>query len=254
MKNKIHEEIDKTLLHDQIVEWQKELKVYNPSNEEDIQLIIEEDAGGKPKRGRKPKHPKTQEEIDNDITDPNSKNYIDKTVLHNQIVNWQKELKVYKLNNESIIKKLKEENKKKDVRSRLDDVTLLNKAVAEKIIDKEPPMPNIIGSAILNICDGLSQRHNFRNYTWREDMVADAVVDCVKAIKKYNGDKFNNPFGFLSRIAYFAFVNRIKKEKSTHEAMLKVMFDPNTETFSQMGGDDFDISTDELRNFYYENK
>ena len=44
-----------------------------------------------------------------------------------------------------------------------------------------PVVPNYIGECFLKICEGLSNKINFNRYTYREEMVMDAVENCLKA-------------------------------------------------------------------------
>lgn len=88
---------------------------------------------------------------------------------------------------------------------------------------KEPPdIPEYIGSCFLKIAEGLSHKPNFYNYTYREEMVMDAVENCVKAIHNYDVEKATrggspNAFGYFTQISWFAFLRRIAKEKKEQE-------------------------------------
>jgi DNA-directed RNA polymerase specialized sigma24 family protein len=66
----------------------------------------------------------------------------------------------------------------------------------------------------------LAYRPNFINYTYRDDMIGDAVIKIVAALqnKKFNHEK-GNPFSYFTKIAINAFRNRIKKEKKQHDAV-----------------------------------
>lgn len=78
----------------------------------------------------------------------------------------------------------------------------------------EPPrMPDAIGSSIMLLCSELSRRSNFANYPFIDEMVEDAIEDCVKAVEVFDPDKSDNAFGYLSITAYYAFLRRIDKEK-----------------------------------------
>jgi hypothetical protein len=70
------------------------------------------------------------------------------------------------------------------------------------------------------IANKLSYSSNFAGYTYREEMVGDGIVRMFKALisKKYDREKGTNPFSYFTRIAFNAFRNRIKKEKTIHEA------------------------------------
>ena len=81
-------------------------------------------------------------------------------------------------------------------------------------------MTQELGEAIFNIANRLAYAPNFINYTYREDMVGDAIIKMVSALKnkKFNPRK-GNPFSYYTKIAFNAFCNRIKKEKRAHEAI-----------------------------------
>lgn len=81
-------------------------------------------------------------------------------------------------------------------------------------------MSNDLAEMISKISNKLSFAGNFAGYTYREEMVGDGIVRMFKALmsKKYNREKGTNPFSYFTRIAFNAFRNRIKKEKTVHEA------------------------------------
>ena len=51
---------------------------------------------------------------------------------------------------------------------------------------KIPKVTNYIAQCFLRIAEGLSHKSNFIRYTYREEMVMDAVENCLKAISNYN--------------------------------------------------------------------
>ena len=81
-----------------------------------------------------------------------------------------------------------------------------------------PVVPDYIASCFLKICEGLSHKANFVRYTYREEMVMDAVENCLKAIENYNIEAATrtgkpNAFAYFTQISWFAFLRRIEKEK-----------------------------------------
>ena len=76
---------------------------------------------------------------------------------------------------------------------------------------------------INKIAHKLSYAPNFINYTYRDEMVGDAVVRMMKALiaKKYTHNKGSNPFSYFTKIAFNAFRNRIKREKHAHDTLQK---------------------------------
>lgn len=82
---------------------------------------------------------------------------------------------------------------------------------------------NDLAEMVSKIANKLSYSSNFAGYTYREEMVGDGIVRMFKALmsKKYDREKGTNPFSYFTRIAFNAFRNRIKKEKTINEAQEK---------------------------------
>jgi len=78
-----------------------------------------------------------------------------------------------------------------------------------------------LGECINKIANGLSYAPNFINYSYKEDMVGDAIVKMFSALKnkKFKLDSGFSPFSYFTTIAFHAFINRIKKEKKHHKAI-----------------------------------
>jgi len=84
---------------------------------------------------------------------------------------------------------------------------------AEEEGKQRPQVPNYIGKAIDLICKNLAKKPNFSGYTYKEDMIGDAMIDCISAVSNFDPNKTNNPFAYFTQIAWNAFIRRIHKEK-----------------------------------------
>jgi hypothetical protein len=103
----------------------------------------------------------------------------------------------------------------------------LQKAQKQKS-KKIPIVDNYIAECFLKIAEGLSHKSNFIRYTYREEMVMDAVENCLKAIKNYDIDTATrtgtpNAFAYFTQISWYAFLRRIDKEKKQQDIKLKYM-------------------------------
>ncbi|MCK5018032.1 MAG: hypothetical protein KAS32_13330 [Candidatus Peribacteraceae bacterium] len=78
---------------------------------------------------------------------------------------------------------------------------------------KHKDMPDGLANAFILIAENLSMKHNFIGYTWREDMVLEAVFTCVKYFHSFDPEKSKNPWGYISRICHNSFIGTIKKQK-----------------------------------------
>ena len=99
-----------------------------------------------------------------------------------------------------------------------------------------PNVPNYIAECFLKIAEGLSHKANFIRYTYREEMVMDAVENCLKAITNYNIDAATrtgapNAFAYFTQICYYAFLRRLAKEKKQQDIKFKFIEKAGIEDF-----------------------
>ena len=113
-------------------------------------------------------------------------------------------------------------------------VTLLDEArKQEKTL---PVVPDYIAQCFLRIAEGLSHKSNFVRYTYREEMVMDAVENCLKAIENYNLEAATrsgkpNAFSYFTQISWYAFLRRIAKEKKQQDIKAKYITQSGIEEF-----------------------
>ena len=105
------------------------------------------------------------------------------------------------------------------------------KEEAEDAGRKKPKLPDFIGECILKIASRLSYRPNFANYPYREEMVSDAVLNCITYIDNFDPSKSSSPFGYLTQICWFSFVRIINKEKREKYTQYKFAEDQNNKDF-----------------------
>tara|TARA_Y100000389_G_scaffold48751_2_gene44144 strand:+ start:12922 stop:13509 length:588 start_codon:yes stop_codon:yes gene_type:complete len=125
-------------------------------------------------------------------------------------------------------------NNKEFSLSVVDYVKLVNEAQAAGT--KLPIVPDYIATCFLKIAQGLSHKANFIRYTYREEMVMDAVENCLKAITNYNieaATRTGNPnaFAYFTQICYYAFLRRLAKEKKQQDIKFKYIEKAGIEDF-----------------------
>ena len=89
--------------------------------------------------------------------------------------------------------------------------------------DSRPIVPNYVGECFLKIATHLSNKPNFVNYMFREDMICDGIENCLQYIDNFNPEKSSNPFAYFTQIIYYAFLRRIQKEKRQLEIKSKIL-------------------------------
>lgn len=74
---------------------------------------------------------------------------------------------------------------------------------------------------IQKIATGLSFSRNFIRYSYRDEMVGDAVIKMYAALKnkKFRFETGSSPFSYFTTIAYNEFLSRLKKENRNHETI-----------------------------------
>ena len=99
-------------------------------------------------------------------------------------------------------------------------------------------LPDDLCLTVVKIATGLSFAPNFINYSYRDDMVGDAILKMYSALKskKFNTDTGSNPFSYFTTIAYHAFINRIKKEKKHRDTIAKYQETVYTDEMNDSGG------------------
>tara|TARA_R110000764_G_scaffold29434_2_gene68943 strand:+ start:612 stop:1196 length:585 start_codon:yes stop_codon:yes gene_type:complete len=122
----------------------------------------------------------------------------------------------------------------------VDYVKSVNEAINK---DKVPPkVTDYIATCFMKISEGLSHRPNFVRYTYRDEMVMDAVENCLRAIRNYNietATRTGNPnaFSYFTQICFFAFIRRITKEKKQQDIKHRFIERMGVEDFMVMGMD-----------------
>ena len=106
-----------------------------------------------------------------------------------------------------------------------------------------PTVTDYIAKCFIRIAEGLSHRPNFVRYTYREEMVMDAVENCLRAIGNYNIETATrtgkpNAFSYFTQICYFAFIRRITKEKKQQDIKFKFIEKMGIEDFTALGMDE----------------
>ena len=125
-------------------------------------------------------------------------------------------------------------------------------------------LKNDLADMIQKIATRLGYAQNFINYSFKTEMIGDAVIKMITALtrKRFMCNKGYNPFSYFTKVAYRAFQNRIKKEKKEHETLHRYqeeVFNILTENNqiparknTKMSNDNGDDSYDEDRGTYYD--
>ena len=88
------------------------------------------------------------------------------------------------------------------------------KVLANKEAGTEAPqISNYLGDCFIKIARHLSYKSNFINYSYKDEMISDAIENCLAVVNNFDPAKSKNPFAYFTQITFFAFVRRIQREK-----------------------------------------
>ena len=76
-----------------------------------------------------------------------------------------------------------------------------------------------LGKMVLAIATNYSNKGSFASYTWKEDMIMEAVLTCFKYMHNFDPTKQDrpNPFAYFTTIIHNAFINYIRKQNKHSE-------------------------------------
>jgi len=84
---------------------------------------------------------------------------------------------------------------------------------------------NKLGGIFIKISSGLASKGSYAGYTWKRDMINEAVYTCIRYAHNFDTKKLNksNAFGYFNMICYHSFLNYIKKQKK-HSKIKDILF------------------------------
>jgi hypothetical protein len=147
----------------------------------------------------------------------NKKHYVDNEAFYKALVDRRKQLKKLKKNQE------------------------------------RPPVSEYIGECIIAICENYSLVWKFINYSYRDDLVGDAIENCLRGIDTFDPDKSNKPFSYFTMTAHRAFLRRIKAEHDEAYIKAKLIEKLPEEDLIELDNDTGETTNfmDKIRKDYY---
>lgn len=89
-------------------------------------------------------------------------------------------------------------------------------------------LEDYIGDCLMRIAEGVGKRWNFAKYSWRDEMVGDAIVACTRAIDKFDVHQFSNPLAYFTQCTVYAFLARLQQEENQTYTKYKMMIEAAT--------------------------
>lgn len=89
------------------------------------------------------------------------------------------------------------------------------KEVAKALAEgrEKPPLSEYIGDCFIKIANNLARKYQFSSYSFKEEMILDAILHCVKYADSFKTSASNNPFSYFTQACYYQFLAKINEEK-----------------------------------------
>lgn len=88
------------------------------------------------------------------------------------------------------------------------------------MVPADPPAPLMtdrLGRALMLLTQRIGQRGNWRAYSYNDEFQADAIMNLVRAIYRFNESKSDNVFAYATASIHNTFLRRLKLERTQHE-------------------------------------
>ena len=76
-----------------------------------------------------------------------------------------------------------------------------------------PRVPEYIGECLFKIATRLSEKGNFINYSFRNEMISDGIENCLRYLLTFNPERTTQAFSYFTETVKNAFIRRIEEEK-----------------------------------------
>ena len=109
------------------------------------------------------------------------------------------------------------------------------------------------GKMLLQIAENFANKGSFHGYTWKQDMVSDAILTCIRYMHNFDPMRYKrpNPFAYFTSIVKNSFLNYIRKQKKHSEIKdycynnVHLMDDCTEEEYFEFRGIDYTILKEE---------
>lgn len=101
-----------------------------------------------------------------------------------------------------------------------------------------PQASNYLGSCVMLIAKHFAQHPSFYGYSWKEEMISDAVENFIRYMHNFDETRTNG-HAYATMTMKRAFILRIKKEKKQSKVKNKIMMNFDFDSISEtQDGDD----------------
>lgn len=104
--------------------------------------------------------------------------------------------------------------------------------------DDIPRVPEYVGECLLKIATGLSYAPNFSRYSFRDEMVGEAVETCLRYVKSFDPEKSAQPFSYFTQCCWYVFIGKIQNEKKQTKIKKALVRHADVDTYTLQAQDE----------------
>jgi hypothetical protein len=86
-----------------------------------------------------------------------------------------------------------------------------------------PQMSRYLGECVYKMSNRLSLTPRFKGYMYRDEMVQNAILGAMKYMYRFDGERFDNGFAYVTQILFSHMIQTIKNEKKKYELNLRLI-------------------------------
>jgi len=99
-------------------------------------------------------------------------------------------------------------------------------------------MPDYIGTCFMKLVTNYSNKGNWRNYTYKDEMQSEAILTCIKYAGNFDITRTQNAFAYFTQIVHNSFLQILSKEKGFAELKNKALSESNPYNYNNIHLDD----------------
>tara|TARA_B100002019_G_scaffold249959_1_gene229575 strand:+ start:1619 stop:2218 length:600 start_codon:yes stop_codon:yes gene_type:complete len=88
---------------------------------------------------------------------------------------------------------------------------------------ERPVMSRYLGECVYKMANRLSLTPRFKGYMYRDEMVQNAILGAMKYMYRFDGERFDNGFAYVTQILFSHMIQTIKNEKKKYELNLRLI-------------------------------
>lgn len=127
------------------------------------------------------------------------------------------------------------------------DEIVKRKAALKEAEEKGLPKPKIndyIGKCLTDIATNFAKRPLYYGRTYKDEMIQDAIVNCVRYFDTFDPERTKNPFSYFSQCCYYSFLATIVNERDQAYTRSQIAKNVNIDKFTSQEHDNSEIANE----------